>query len=33
MVSSLNCDGPLHLGLMVPELVIGAGCRITDEDT
>jgi len=32
-VSSLNCDRPLHLGLVVPELVMGASCRITDEDT
>jgi len=29
-VSSLYCDRPLHSGLVVPELVMGAGCRITD---
>jgi len=33
LMSSLNCDRPLHSGLVAPELVIGAGCRITDEDT
>jgi len=32
-VSSLNCDGALHSGLVAPELVMGASCRITDEDT
>jgi len=32
-VSSLNYDRLLHSGLVAPELVMGAGCRITDEDT
>jgi len=32
-VSSLKCDRPLHSGLVAPELVMGAGCRITDGDT
>jgi len=30
-VSSL-CDRPLHSGLVAPELVMGTGYRITDED-
>jgi len=32
-LSSLNWDVPLHSGLVAPELVMCAGCRITDEDT
>ena len=27
LVSSLNCDRPLHSGLKAPEIVMDAGCR------
>ena len=29
-VSFLNCDRSSHSGLKAPELVMDAGCRITD---